>query len=369
MPTTAQNAAPRAAAVLFLGDHSAYGLSVARRLLESRFFEIRRVVTPSASVYDRFAARGAPRRGLLAHGLRAALERARAKIHRTLAAAGPAPGGEPLTPLVLDPGTSAEALAAACADCGVRWERVDAIGTQDFRALLRDVGLDLFFCCAFPLIFRANLLALPSRGAVNFHPSLLPRCRGRHPIFWTLASGEPQGGVSAHFMTPEVDAGDIVAQIPLPLTEIDDYGALYRRAMDASAELVRLVETFFREPGSRGVPQDSARATYFHEDSDEDHHVKWDRMSPRAVAALARTGAAYTVLRGARLGVLEAKPVGEASAKPERPGRIVALSGEDLVVSASGGLVAVAAAGWFGRRHDAGELARKLGLRPGENLR
>src|SRR4029434_4779522 len=99
----------------------------------------------------------------------------------------------------------------------------------------------LILCSAYPLILPESLLKRPVRGSINFHPSLLPRCRGCHPIYWTLASGETQGGVTAHYMTTEVDAGDIVAQIPLPLTEDDDYGSLYNRAMATSADLTLTV--------------------------------------------------------------------------------------------------------------------------------
>lgn len=352
---------------LFLGDRSPYGLSVARALLGSRL-RPRLVVVPSDRAHE--AARRSARR----RRLRGLPRRLRGGLGRRIRMAAPpaslAASGEPIQPLVLDPGITLEALQLACASAGVAWLHVDEIRSEKFARLIRQTGPDLILCAAFPLLLGKAVLAIPSVAAVNFHPSLLPRCRGCHPIFWTLASGETQGGVTAHFMTRQVDAGDIVAQIPLPLTEEDDYTSLYRRAMGASDGLVQLVESFFLSGLRRGIPQDRDRATYFHEDTEEDHRVRWGGLSPHEIAALARTGAAFTFVRGHRVGILKATEMRTVTRerRVSRPGRVIAVNEETLVVSAAGGAVAVHSVAWRGLKHRAGDLARAFGLRRGAVL-
>ncbi len=357
-------------AALYLGDRSPYGLSVARALLVSSL-SVRHVIVPSESAYARAAERAArrtarPRGAGIVRGVIDALSRQAGfnEIPPDLAAAG-----EPIRPPALDPGTTLDQLEMACASRGIVWQRVDAIGRIGVPSL-EGKPFDLLLCAAFPLIFGRFLLAAPAIGCVNFHPSLLPRCRGCHPIFWTLASGETQGGVTAHFMTDEVDAGGIIAQIPIPLTEEDDYGSLYERAMKASPDLVRLVEQFFESGRRQGLPQDPARATVFHEDTEEDHRVRWSGRSPQEIAALARTGEAFTLVRGERLGLLEAIELRPAHRERRltRPGTVISVNDGMMAVSAAGGAVGILSMSWRGRRYRADELAHGLSLKRGTVL-
>jgi methionyl-tRNA formyltransferase len=332
---------------------------------------LRRVVVPSPAAYGRVLARstGAGRSDAL--GPTELFRRALAGTPRALdgAAAPDPPGGVPIPPLVLDPGVTAGQLESACGAAGVEWQRVDEVSSAAFAASMRG-DATLFLSAGFPMILPRRLLEIPSLGAVGFHASLLPRCRGCHPIFWTLASGETQGGVTAHFMTPEIDGGNIVAQIPIPLTEEDDYQSLYRRAMEGSRPLVAMVEAFFAAGGGPGAPQDPVRATCFHEDTESDHHINWAGRSPREIVALARTGEAFTIARGERLGVLRAVEVHNVARERRRAaaGSVLAVNDDALVVEASGGAVALRSLAWRGRRHGGGDLARALGLRRGEVL-
>jgi methionyl-tRNA formyltransferase len=59
---------------------------------------------------------------------------------------------------------------------------------------------------------RAAALALPKYGGLNIHPSLLPEAKGVDPVFQCLLRGEPALGVTVHFMSPDLDAGRILAQ-------------------------------------------------------------------------------------------------------------------------------------------------------------
>jgi len=368
---------PDFAAILFLGDRSPYGLSVASALLRPdslhHALRVGRIVTPSADAYDRLAVRRANAR-LRGRGMAA---RAGRWLRRRVASAATLSAvmeiedeGQPLPDSTLDPGVTTGELERLCAAQGIGWQRVDGVRSILVAETLKAMRPDLLLSAAFPLILPEALLSIPGQGAINFHPSLLPRCRGCHPIFWTLASGETQGGVTAHRMTTEVDAGDIVAQIPLPLSDQDDYVSLYRRAMGASARLVSMVNDFLTSPGRHAIPQDASRATRFGEDTDEDHRVHWSGRSPAEIAALVRTGMAFTTLRGERLGILsvvEHRPA-HRERRTARAGRVAAVHEDILVVAAAGGAIGVRTVSWRGRVHQAGDLARALGVMRNEVL-
>jgi methionyl-tRNA formyltransferase len=84
----------------------------------------------------------------------------------------------------------------------------DADGIKFLAACAPDLLLSAFFNQR----LREPALALPKHGCLNIHPALLPEAKGVDPVFQSLLHGVPPLGVTVHFMTPEFDAGRIVAQ-------------------------------------------------------------------------------------------------------------------------------------------------------------
>lgn len=84
---------------------------------------------------------------------------------------------------------------------------------------LRSFAPDLVCVACFPWRIPPALLAIPTFGFVNLHPSLLPAYRGPAPLFWQLRDGLRISGLTAHWMDANFDTGDIVAQQPLALPE------------------------------------------------------------------------------------------------------------------------------------------------------
>src|SRR5258708_13648318 len=62
-------------------------------------------------------------------------------------------------------------------------------------------------------------LALPRRGALNMHGSLLPKYRGRAPVHWAILNGESATGASLHYMVEKPDAGAVGGQQSVPILE------------------------------------------------------------------------------------------------------------------------------------------------------
>jgi methionyl-tRNA formyltransferase len=77
---------------------------------------------------------------------------------------------------------------------------------------LAECAPDILVSAFFNQRVGAAVLALPARGCLNIHPSLLPEAKGVDPVFQTILRGTPQLGVTVHFMTPELDAGRILGQ-------------------------------------------------------------------------------------------------------------------------------------------------------------
>jgi methionyl-tRNA formyltransferase len=106
---------------------------------------------------------------------------------------------------------SVEALAARH---GVPVRRLATINDQTYLATLPPRGVTVLLSVAAPEIFRkAALAAVPH--VLNVHSGKLPRYRGMMPTFWALQQGDPEVVITVHTMAPKLDAGAIVAEIPM----------------------------------------------------------------------------------------------------------------------------------------------------------
>ena len=88
---------------------------------------------------------------------------------------------------------------------------------------------DVVVMASFDQILKSETLAVPTRGWLNIHPSLLPRHRGPEPIYWTLANGDGEAGISVHLTVPRIDAGPILAQRRVEVLPDETAGTLSKR--------------------------------------------------------------------------------------------------------------------------------------------
>jgi len=99
---------------------------------------------------------------------------------------------------------------------------------------------DLLLCCTFHR--RVPEAVLDWAGlAVNIHPGLLPERGGGTPNRWAVLQGDKESGVTAHVMTPDFDAGDILWQSRTPIPPDETWGNLELRLTPLIRDAVRHV--------------------------------------------------------------------------------------------------------------------------------
>ena len=145
---------------------------------------------------------------------------------------------------------TAGALAIAAAS-GIGHAAMDRKSFADRRAFdealfaaVDDGRPDLIVCAGFMRILSAEVVAARSQRMINIHPSLLPRYPGLHTHQRVLDAGDAEHGASVHFMTPELDAGPVIAQTRVAVLPGDDADALAARLLPAEHHL--LVATLAR---------------------------------------------------------------------------------------------------------------------------
>jgi methionyl-tRNA formyltransferase len=107
-----------------------------------------------------------------------------------------------------------------------------------YAAQLRSESLDLVILAAYGRILPQELLDLPRLGALNVHPSLLPKYRGATPIQGAILNDERETGVSIMRMDAGLDTGDIVLQQRVAIEPDETYGQLHDRLASIGAELL-----------------------------------------------------------------------------------------------------------------------------------
>jgi len=118
------------------------------------------------------------------------------------------------------------------------------------------------------------------RHAINIHPSLLPKYRGRNPMFWALLEGETRAGVTAHYMTARVDGGDIIVQKSFDIMPEDTGFTLHRKAMRHAADLVwEVYEKVFFQKGLELIPQNERESSTVQPWHEGLRKIDWKRNS------------------------------------------------------------------------------------------
>ncbi|WEJ83744.1 bifunctional UDP-4-amino-4-deoxy-L-arabinose formyltransferase/UDP-glucuronic acid oxidase ArnA [Kluyvera intermedia] len=122
-----------------------------------------------------------------------------------------------------------------------------------------------------------DILGLAPKGAFNLHGSLLPKYRGRAPLNWVLVNGEKETGVTLHHMVQRADAGDIVAQQAVTITDSDVALSLHRKLCSASQMLLGDVLPKIRSGQTQERAQDETQATYVGRRTPEDGRLDWEK--------------------------------------------------------------------------------------------
>jgi methionyl-tRNA formyltransferase len=97
---------------------------------------------------------------------------------------------------------------------------------------------DLVVLADYGQIVPAELLAIPPHGALNLHPSLLPRWRGASPIPAAILAGDESTGVSLMQMDAGLDSGPIAARSTMELTGTETAPELETRLAEVAARLL-----------------------------------------------------------------------------------------------------------------------------------
>ena len=126
---------------------------------------------------------------------------------------------------------------------------------------LRALQPDVVAVVAYGRILPQKVLDIVPNGFINIHASLLPQYRGSAPYQWAVLDGLTETGVSAQYMTRQMDAGDVVGVRKTPIGADETAGELLDRLAVLGADL--LSETLKKFENKTLIPtaQDETKVT------------------------------------------------------------------------------------------------------------
>jgi methionyl-tRNA formyltransferase len=252
----------------------------------------------------------------------------------------------------------------------------ESINTAEGVAVLSQMQPELLVVAAYGQILSKEVLAVPPRGGINVHASLLPKYRGAAPIAWAIANGETETGVTIIKMSVSLDAGDMLAQEAVAIEPDETAGMLEARLAVVGARLAVQVVDAIEAGTVQGGKQDPGQVTKAPKLKKEHGAIDWSKPAEaicRHIRAMQPWPTAYTYLHRAGqvpLRLLICRAVADAAPADGPPGALLADDPTRLRVAAgSGGCVVIHELQPAGkRRMPAGDFLRGHPPRPGDRL-
>jgi len=208
---------------------------------------------------------------------------------------------------------------------------------EEYKKLQPDLTILAFVTRIIPERF----FDVPSKGAICYHPSLLPRHRGGSAINWAVIMGDTNTGVSIFWPDGGIDTGPVLLQKEVEIRPDDTMGSLYfNRLFPMGIEAILESVEMIKAGNAPKIPQDDSRATYEPLCDDKVSAIDWSKSAQEV----------YNLIRGcdpqpgAYVDTYEGKiRFYQAGLKPqkvqEEPGTILAIDEIGIQVAASGGVI------------------------------
>ena len=269
------------------------------------------------------------------------------------------------------PGSRADPLQESAQQHGIpvfQPQRMRDPGVYDkFVELAPYLGVMAFVTDIVP----QSILDCPRLGTIQYHPSLLPRHRGRSAINWAIINGDTRTGITILWPDAGIDTGPILLQKEADISPSDTVGSLYyNKLFPLGVEAVmESIDLIYRGEAPR-ISQDESQATYERPCREKDAIIDWAQPVVKVYNLIRGTNpqpGASTSLRGQKLKIFECELI--MHNVPAVPGGVMESSDKGIAVASQGGWLLIKRVQPQGQpKTNASEYALSVGLKAGERF-
>lgn len=142
-----------------------------------------------------------------------------------------------------------------------------------------DPCIDLIVVASYGQIIPQKILDLPKYGALNIHPSLLPKYRGATPIPSAILAKESTTGVTIIKMIQKVDAGPILSQETVKISPTDTSKSLLETCFNLGAKmLIDLIPEYIEHKITPISQPQNSPTPYTKKFKKLDGFIPWDKF-------------------------------------------------------------------------------------------
>lgn len=209
---------------------------------------------------------------------------------------------------------------------------------------LQSWNVDFLFVVGLSQLVSAEILATAQRGCIGYHPTALPKGRGRAPVAW-ITLGQVAAASTLFEIAEGADSGGILEQVPFEVTDAMDAEDVSQECLRTLAQAMEQLLPKLQRLDWSPVPQDDSLATYLGKRDPGDGLINW-HQSARDVDALIRAAApphpgAYVYHKGQRLRVLCSAGVVDDPKAAGVVGKVLRKIGEHYEVQCGDGVVRI----------------------------
>ena len=273
------------------------------------------------------------------------------------------------------PGGRPDALAEAGAAAGLPVFKPRSFRGEQVHDELRALTPDLQVMAFVTLVIPGSFLAVPRLGTIQYHPSLLPRHRGRSAINWPIIEGEAETGLTIFWPDAGLDTGDVLLQKKTPIGPDETLGAVYfERLFPLGVEALLEAVDLVKAGTAPRIRQDDALATYEGPCERGNARVDWGKPCQQIhdlVRGCDPQPGAWTTHGDdvVQLFGTAPRPARDLAGLGGAPGEVVEVSADGLTVACADGRIRVSRVKPAGAgKLPAGEWAAQAGLEPGARL-
>lgn len=195
-------------------------------------------------------------------------------------------------------------VAGLAMDAGIPVLRPAKPNSPDFIAELAALAPECCAVVAYGALLSEDLLAVPERGWVNLHFSLLPAWRGAAPVQAAIAAGDTVTGATTFRIELSLDSGPVYGVLTETIRPTDTAGDLLDRLAISGATLLETTIDGIADDALTAIPQPMQGISMAPKITVEEARVRWDlpaHVVERRVRAVTPSPGAWTMMGDLRL--------------------------------------------------------------------